>query len=167
MNTALTRIPVGVVVERRKSDSPWIEFTWRPVAVLPGQPDTPVWSVLSENGGATQFYAGPAEISLYRTETANYHDNLAADAELWVVLRATDRDPPYELFAVTADPAEGEAFTEPGVDLVDKVPMPESVFTVVERFVAEHHTERPRIKQSRAERDALRRKFEKGVTDDE
>ena len=26
-----TQISVGVVVERRKAESPWIDFTWRPV----------------------------------------------------------------------------------------------------------------------------------------
>ena len=32
----LVRIPVGVVVERCKANSPWSEFTWRPTAVLGG-----------------------------------------------------------------------------------------------------------------------------------
>jgi len=32
----LLRIPVGVVVERRKADSSWIDFVWRGVGVLPG-----------------------------------------------------------------------------------------------------------------------------------
>jgi hypothetical protein len=36
----LLRIPVGVVVERRKADSPWVDFVWRSVAVLPDEPET-------------------------------------------------------------------------------------------------------------------------------
>jgi hypothetical protein len=28
-------LPVGVVVERRKSDHPWLDHTWRAVAVIP------------------------------------------------------------------------------------------------------------------------------------
>ncbi len=35
----LLRIPVGVVVERRKADSPWIDFVWRGVGVLPDEPE--------------------------------------------------------------------------------------------------------------------------------
>jgi len=31
----LLRIPVGVVVERRRADSPWIDFVWRGTGVLP------------------------------------------------------------------------------------------------------------------------------------
>ena len=84
----------------------------------------------SGDDGAT-FYAGPAEIELYRTETTNYRDNLASGAPLlWVALRPTGVEPPYDIVAVTADPAEGEALTEAGNDLVDVVPMPEPVRAV-------------------------------------
>lgn len=129
---------VGIVVERRKAASPWTDFLWRPVAALAGVPDTPPWSVLSTEGDTTIFYAGGAEVKLYRTETANYRSNLVAEASLWVVLRPTESEPPYQVFAVTADPAEGEAFTETGSDLVETVPMPESVRDFVAAFVAAH-----------------------------
>ncbi len=115
-----------------------------------GQPDAAPWTVLSQDGDRTTFYAGPAEIALYRTETGNYRDNLASAAPmLWVALRSTGVEPPYEIFAVTADPAEGEAFTEAGNDLVDVVPMPQAVRAVIDGFVAEHHVERPFHKRER------------------
>ena len=53
-----SRIPVGVVVERRKAASPWIDFIWRPIAVLAGQPDTPPWTALADDGERATFYAG-------------------------------------------------------------------------------------------------------------
>jgi hypothetical protein len=151
---AQATILVGVVVERRKAASPWIDFVWKPLTVLAGQPDTAAWTMLSaEEGGAT-FYAGPAEIALYRTDTATYRDNLTSGApRLWIALRPTGVEPPFEIFAVTADPAEGEALTESGGDLVDVVPMPEPVREVLEAFVAEHHIERPFIKRKRARAD--------------
>jgi hypothetical protein len=58
--------------------------------------------------------------------------------------------------AVTADPAEGEAFTEAGNDLVETVPMPGPIVQAVEAFVAEHHVERPFFKRERDE-EGLRR----------
>ena len=86
----------------------------------------------------------------YRTETANYIDNLGSGApQLWVVLRPTDGEPPYEVLAVTADPAEGEAFTEAGNDLVETVPMPADIKDALEAFVAEHHVERTFFKRQR------------------
>ena len=104
------KIAVGIVVERRKAQSPWIDFTWKPVAALPGQPDALPWTTLAEDGETTTFYAGAAEIALYRTETANYRNNLGSGAPmLWVALRPSGVEPPYEIFAVTADPSEGES----------------------------------------------------------
>ena len=121
----LTRIAVGVVVERRKARSAWVDFTWQPVAVLPGQPDTAPWTILSSDAETATYYAGTAEIALYRTETGYYRDNLMSGSpSLWVALRPTGVEPPYEIVAVTADPAEGESFTQAGDDLVDAVPMP-------------------------------------------
>jgi Protein of unknown function (DUF3305) len=158
---ALAKIAVGVVVERRKAQSQWIDFTWRPVSVLVGLPEASPWTQLSEDGHATTFYAGGTEIALYRTETANYRDNLGSGAPmLWVALRPTGDDPPYEIFAATADPAEGEAWTEAGSDLVDVVPMPERVAAVIDAFVVEHHVEQPfyKRKRDRADPEALARR---------
>jgi len=159
--TALARMTVGVVVERRKAASQWVDFVWRPVAILPGQPDALPWTVLASEGETTTFYVGTTEIALYRTETTNYRDNLAsASPSLWVALRPTDSEPPYAIVAVTADPAEGESFTEAGTDLVDVVPMPDMIRHLVAAFVAEHHVERPffKRKRDRADPEALARR---------
>lgn len=143
-------ITVGVVVERQKATSPWLDFLWRPVAVLPGIPEAEPWTPLASAGDHTTFFAGTATIALYRTETANYIDNLECGTPLlWVVLRASGGQPPYEVVAVTADPAEGEAFTEAGNDLVETVPMPGEIACAVEAFIAEHHVERPFFKRQR------------------
>ena len=158
---ALAKIAVGVVVERRKAQSSWIDFTWKPVTALAGLPDAAPWTMLSQDGDGATFYAGAAEILLYRTETANYRDNLGSGApRLWVALRSTGVEPPYEIFGVTADPAEGEAWTEAGGDLVDVVAMPEAARAVIDAFVTEHHVERPFHKRKRdhADPEALARR---------
>jgi hypothetical protein len=64
-------------------------------------------------------------------------------------MRPTELEHPYELLAVTADPAEGEAFTDAGSNLVEAVPMPQDVADIVGRFVAIHHVERPFVKRQR------------------
>jgi len=146
----LASIPVGVVVERSKSSSQWADFYWRPASVLVGVPETPPWTKLNDDGERASFYAGSAEIELYRTETANYRDNLRLETPLlWVILRPVEADPPYELAAVTADPAEGEAMTEAGANLVDTVAMPKPVQDVIAAFVAEHHVEEMFVKRKR------------------
>ena len=146
----LATIPVGVLVERSKSASPWADFHWRPSGVLAGVPDTPPWTKLSDDGDRATFYAGATNVGLYRMETANYRDNLRLETPLlWIILRPVEGDPPYELASVTADPAEGEAMTETGVNLVEAVAMPKPMQEMIATFVAEHHVEQIFVKRKR------------------
>lgn len=146
----LATLPVGVVVERTKGESQWVDYLWRPLSVLTGIPDTPPWTTLRDDGERTTFYAGAAAIELYRTETENYRANLASgEPLLWVVLRRTESEPPYEVFAVLADPAEGEAMSEAGDDVVETVAMPDAVQEALAAFIAEHHVERQFVKRKR------------------
>jgi Protein of unknown function (DUF3305) len=149
-STALVSIPVGVVVERRRAKSVWAEFLWRPVSVLAGKPSAEPWTVLDVQAESVLFYAGEAVIELHRTESTVYRDNLACGTpRLWVVLSPTGSDPPYELLTVTADPAEGEGFTDAGNNLVETVPMPQDILAIVGQFIATHHVERSFIKRRR------------------
>ena len=151
----LKTIPVGVVAERRRAKSPWIDYVWRPITALPGVPDTAAWSKLSDDGECATFYVGAAEVELYPTETTQYRDNLQSTApSLWVALRPTDGEPPYTLLTVTADSAEGEGLTQTATDIVEPVAMPNQVYDVVAAFVAEHHVERVFFKRKRDRPDA-------------
>jgi hypothetical protein len=157
----LQTIAVGVVVERTKGVTQWSEFAWRPVSVLAGAPETAPWTKLSDDGARATFFAGTAEIELYRTETTYYRSNLESGAPaLWVSLRAADGDPPFSVAVVTADPAEGESLTETATDLIEQVPMPEAIQRLVAGFVAEHHVEQPftKRKRDRADPEALGRR---------
>jgi len=152
-STALATIVVGVVVERRKARSPWLDFLWRPVSVLVGTPSAVPWTRIGEEANPTIFYAGEAAIELHRTETANYRQNLASGTPmLWVVLRprpANSGSAAFDILTVTADPSEGEALTDAGNDLVATVPMPVSIIETIDGFIAEHHVERPFQKRQR------------------
>jgi hypothetical protein len=161
LSVPLATIPVGVIVERSKSENQWAEFYWRVVSVLPGQPDTAPWTKINDDGARASFYAGTATVKLYGTESGLYRDNLASGApSLWVAMRAADSDPPFQVAAVTADPAEGESFTETAMDLVEQVPMPQAILRAVTAFVAEHHVEQPFVKRKRdrADPEALARR---------
>lgn len=155
------RMRVGVVVERRTAASPWVDFTWQAVSLLAGAPEAEAWTILAENDQRTRFYAGHRELFLSPSEAAQYRDNLLSGAPmLWIALRPTGTEPPFRLIAVTADPAEGEALTEAGNDLVEALPMPPEIVQQVEAFVAEHHVERPFVKRrrDRADPQALARR---------
>ncbi len=69
---------------------------------------------------------------------------------------------------MTADPSEGEAFTESPANLVEQVPMPASIQEIVAAFVAEHHVEREffKRKRDRADPESLARRRGYGDHDD-
>ena len=137
------RIPVGVIVERRKASSRWADVIWRPVTVLAGLPAAAPWTILATEGETMTFYAGPAEIELHRSDADNYRRNLESGApSLWVALQATSNDPPFEIAIVTADPAEGEGWTVSAQTIVEAVPMPGSLQSAVAAFAADHRVER-------------------------
>lgn len=141
---------VGVIVEKRPSASPWADVSWHVTGVITDPPAVETWSTLRQDGDVTDFYAGSAAIELHSIETGNYRDNLAAARpSLWVVLLPADTPTGLALSLVTADPAEGEAFTEAGEQIVEAVPMPEAVQHWVAAFVRTHHVERPFIKRKR------------------
>jgi len=161
VTTPLARVPVGVVLERRKAASHWIDFTWHPLAVLPGRPEAAPWSRLSSDATAATYYVGPSEVELYRTDTGNYRNNLASELpSLWIVLRPTGDEPPFELLTVTADPSEGESYPQASNDLVGAVPMPAAIRQIVAEFIARHHVEQSLHKRKRehADPEALARR---------
>ena len=147
---AVLEITIGLVVERWPPVSIWGSVTWRPSTVFASAPEVAAWTPLGSTGDVRRYYAGPHTIHLYSTETANYRDNLASGTPfLWVVLRPKGDEPPVEVATVTADPAEGEAFTEPGHDVVETVAMPPEIVAIVDAFIAEHHVERVFEKRTR------------------
>ena len=138
----LKTIAVGIVIERSKGANPWASSLWRPVSALSGVPDAPAGTKLSDDGERTIFFAGTADIELYRSEAGNYRQNLLVEHPLlWVALRRTEGDPPYTVAGVTVDPAEGESWAEISNDLVDTVPLPPAVEAMVAAFVSEHYVE--------------------------
>jgi len=157
----LKTVAVGIVVERSKGAGPWTDFLWRPLNALSGVPDTPAWTKLSDDGERVTFYAGAADIELYRSEAGNYRENLLVETPLlWVALRPSETDPPYTLAGVTVDPAEGESWAGLGNDLVETVAMPVAVEEVVAAFVSEHYVEQTfrKRKRDRADPEVLARR---------
>ena len=153
---------VGVVVRRRSVDNPWIDHMWSPVTILAEVPATAQWTVLSTEADATIYYAGSASIDLFRSDTANYRDNLADGAPLiWVALRRRDGGAELELTKVTADPTEGEAIFESGCDVIGTVPMPPDIASWIAAFVDQFHVERVFHKRKR-DRTSEDRKREAG-----
>ena len=119
--------------------------------MLAGAPEAAPWTILAASDDRASFYAGAAEIALYRTETGQYRDNLASGGRHcgWCCGRP-EPSRRIEIVAVTADPAEGECFTRgrrrSRGGLADAG---RRCSAIVEAFVAEHHVERTFVKRKR------------------
>ena len=79
MTAPLKTISVGIVVERHKASSQWVDYLWRPIAALGGVPQTRPWTVLSEEGDVTTFYAGAVRHARYLRDRFTFLD-LAGDS---------------------------------------------------------------------------------------
>jgi hypothetical protein len=78
-------------------------------------------------------------------------------------------EPPCEIAGITADPAEGECWTEPGDAIVEAVVMPESIREAVAAFVKQHYVENvfSKRERDRADPEALARRAPVDKSDDE
>lgn len=154
MSTPLISVRVGVVAERLKAESKWIDYVWRPANILEGVPDMQPWTLLEGNSERALFYAGATAIELYAGDAAHYRENLVTGfPKLWIILRPTGIEPPLDLVMVTANPFEAEGLTENAADVVEPIPMPESFRNIVAAFVEQHYVHEPFFKRKRDKAD--------------
>jgi hypothetical protein len=145
------RMPVGVILERRKARNPWDDVIWRAVAVVPGAAATPAWSVAHEEPDATQYFAGTFTLELHPRETGLYRDNLTSPSP--AVYVAMVRDPAAEPHGivvrhVTLSPGDAEAYMD-AVSSVDPVPMPDVLAAWLTDYVAAFHVDEVFRKRAR------------------
>ncbi|MBJ3764211.1 DUF3305 domain-containing protein [Maribius pontilimi] len=142
-------MPVGVVVRRLPGVTRWARWSWKAVAVLPGAGQAD-WKVLREEGDAVEYHAATHVMSLHAGETEAYIHNLTAqEPSIYVIMRHRAGCPPLEVVLVTASPYEAQDYTDNGEDLVERVPMPESLRGVIADFIDRHHVEEPFVKRRR------------------
>ena len=148
------RMPLGVVVERRKSTSRWQDWIWRPVSVIHGAPPVgPEWRELLRGETWTHYHAANLPLELHRVETEAYLLNLAQEPpRIYVVLRPATEPAAqaYRPLLITASPVEAEGYLASGDEIVEGVPMPAAVIAWLRDFVDRHHVERPFVKRKRA-----------------
>ena len=153
-------LDLGVVLERREAENPWIDHSWHAVAVIVGAPPLdPLgpWRKLTEGEDWVQFHAGTLPLELFRRETQGYKVILSQDPpRLFVVLRQVEEpDSPHDMapFLVTACPYEAQDYLDVGDDLVEVVTMPEAVAAFVKAYCDEHHVEEVFHKRKRKPHD--------------
>ena len=152
---------IGIIVERHKLDNPWVDHRWKVVQVLPGAPASPPWTKLAEGEGWQRFYAGPAELALYRHETETYQFNIESrEPAVWVFLRRAPGERGIEVLGASCDPGEAHAHNDTGDDVVESVAMPEFILAWVGDYVRRHPPQTfQKRRRDRADPEALARKL--------
>lgn len=148
-------MPVGVVVRRQPSRSPWQDHLWRAAAVVPGAPPTDAWRLLHDSAESTDYLAATLPIELFPGETSGYLQNLSQQTPVvYIVLRPNENGGdgqhgcPWRPFHVTVCPFEAQDYLD-GDDHVEVVPMPQAIAGWVADFARRHHVERPFEKRRR------------------
>jgi len=158
-------IPLGIVVEKRKSTHPWGDWTWTPIAVFMNAKDDAEWVEMLRGDDYVRYHAATLPLTLHRKETEALRLNLMLpEPELYVVLQENDdaaSSYPYVPHVVTASSYEAQDFHDAGDDIIEKVAMPEGVAALIQAFVEEHHVEEDFKKRRRDEVDIEEQKFGK------
>jgi hypothetical protein len=145
-------LPVGIVAEKRRIDHPWQEFKWLPVAVVPGAGPNEGWLKTGEGDGYEQFLIGTLPVAVFRKETEAYKANLSGNRpSVYVVLRAAEDpdDPEIRAVFATVSPYEAQDYLDTGEDIVEPVPLPESMAAWLQAFIDRHHVDEPFKKRKR------------------
>lgn len=154
------RLLLGVVLEKRESQSRWVDHVWRAVEVVPGAPQRDPqgdWACLGTSSWGERFHAGTLGLELTRKLTDGYRSNISQrEPRVYVVLRqrsAKDGRAPLYPFHVTVCPLEAEFYAVGGEESVEDVPMPEEVIAFVSDYVRRYHEELPFYKRKRGSKE--------------
>ena len=165
IDTKEASIPLGIIVEKRKSNHPWADWNWKPIAVLCNPPDAKEWNEVMSGEDYIHFHAATLPLVLHRKETEALKLNLMLNKpELYVILRNNEdleAEFPYEPHLVTASSFDAQDYTDAGDDIVEKVEMPEPIAAFIQAFVEEHHIEEEFIKRRRDRLNVEEQKFGK------
>lgn len=158
-------LPLGLVVEKRKSTHPWGDWIWRPVAVIPGAQANVDWHEMISGEDWTQYHIATLPLVLHRKETEAYKSNLeSGNPTIYAVLRPAEPpndERPIKAHLVTASPYEAQDHTDTDFDSVEKIAMPEAVIAWVRAFTDAHHVDQPFKKRRRDKLDIEDQKFGK------
>jgi len=146
-------LPVGVIVERRKIDHAWTDWSWKVIDIVVGPPPVKDWTVLRSGEDWTWFHATTGIIELHPRESEAYVFNMNSTRPAIYVVLTDDEDTEEEIslrvHLVTASPYEAQDYLDSGEDLVEAMEMPPEVVTWIEAFVAEHYKDEPFLKRKR------------------
>ncbi len=149
-------LQVGAVVRRTPGVTRWAKHVYKPVAIIPGAPDA-FWKELVREDDVVDFHAGTVTMELYRADVEAYLVSLnLAVPSVWVILDQDDTNTSpsgWVVSTVTASAFEAQDALDSGENIVEAVPIPESMAAWIKEFVDMHYVEEPFKKRRRNKHD--------------
>jgi hypothetical protein len=134
-------IPLGVIVERVKTDGRWRIQDWRAAGVMLGITRLQPGSVLWREGHAMTCFAGRQTLCLRPGDVAFYRDNLRQlMPRLYTVFnnRPGDNQPPTPKL-ITVAPHEAQRYADADASRVHIIMMPKAILDLVEAYIEEYN----------------------------
>lgn len=156
-------INIGIVLERRTLDNPWLDASWRVAAVIPGAPEIDDRLEIARGADWVHYHAATLPLEIFRKETEGYKHNLSLDPPSVYVVLYRDEDGDLEVFPhhVSVCPYEAQDYLDSSEVVVDSVPMPASIIAWVAAFIDKHHVDEPFKKRKRSAFDPRKEGFDK------
>ncbi len=144
--------PVAVILERRRSSSPWAEYAWQASGIAVGRhSEEDQLRPIRETEEAAFFLIGGLDLTLYPDECESYYFNLVSDTpRAYVVAHVQDADSAPRPFRISMSFDEAHAYLE-GEDEIYAVDVPAEIYRWVEAFVIANYF--PEKKRKRRLRD--------------
>ena len=131
----------AVVMQRRASQSKWIDHVWEPWSVLAGYKGGAAPRQLVDEPGVAQFLHPGFELLLHKDELEGYYLNVSAPQPRVFVLWRMEGDAGLPL-QVTVSSEEGARWLDGGHS-VDGVAMPPEIFAWVGDYVEHNYRPEP------------------------
>ncbi|SRR5579875_1080245 len=147
-----TSVPIGVVFERCRIGHPWQEWSWKPVALIPGAPAIARPTLLREGENRAWYHMATLDLELFADETRDYRLNLSQQPPQVYVLWRSETSMPDgwpEPFRVTVCHTEIQDYLDGSDIAAEGVAMPEVVQSLVRAYVQAYHVDVPFKKRQR------------------
>lgn len=146
--------PVSVIMQKSKSDNPWVDEIWEAIGVTVGeQRDVELGTeripeVIFQQHGVTQYLHTGFHLQLFVDECESYYHNLMSPTpRCFIVADANENDVPVPyLVSLSFDVAH--AYLE-GDETVYAVDLPPELYRWSEAFVLNHYAPEKKIKRKR------------------
>ena len=151
--TGIEQVKIGIVLERRSSDNPWLDHEWQTVGLTLDVVDSEDWVLLYETDQVRRYLSPAVEVELHRAETEAYVYNLQSpEPSVFAVLRhdeESDEVVPFDVHVATVSPYEAQDYLDCSEEQVDRIVLPEELCNWLQAFVDEHHVEQEFKKRKR------------------